>query len=966
MVNFNQIKQLQKIKRYLLQCRTKHPYFLKSILRFLPQKTSFKVILLYASLATLGLFFVLGVSIFFLIQDLPSLAQLKHYHPPLVSSVVDRNGETVGEFFRERRMLVPYAHFPENLIQAFVSAEDGQFFIHKGLHYQAIFRAFLANLKKGRKVQGGSTITQQVARSVLLSSEKTYRRKLKEAVLALRIEKALSKEEILYLYLNQIYLGHGAYGVGMAAKVYFRKEVKDLNLAECALLAGLPKAPSRFSPIRNSARARQRQLYVLQRMVEESHLSSQAAQQAAGESVKIYLKERARKTHPYYMEILRQILSEKLGEEQLLTGGLKIQAALDHNMQTLAQKHLKAGLKELDKRQGFRGPLKHLNTEEDIAVFFQKEEKTLIRKHKQFIFVGPNEDSSKQTALTQKHLDNSDLSVGSLVNKNSLENKMIAFDGGDEARAVVRKVSDSDKQVLVELAFKQFGIIPLENMKWARQPNPKISSKYANLLKPSLALKQGDVIQVKVKNLEYSDAALTMPTDQNLSSNSKKLLELSLDQEPLVEGAILVFDQKTADITALVGGYHFARSQFNRAYQAARQTGSVFKPIVYLAALDKGLTPADLITDEPVVYAKTEAAEEAAEEAAVEIIKKVIKDKNLHPSPDSLVDEESQDSADQKWKPFNYSRRFSGDILFRNALIRSMNVPTVKVIEKIGIKWVRSYARRLGLFHPLNPDYTLALGSSSVTLYEMTKAFSVIGRLGKKIRPRILKGVSLGQESLLDSMSLDSRFANQLQVLEQEMEEKRQKFLDKIDSEDASSSASPGGISFFFTDPDQLVSRKTAFILTTLLNAAIQEPGGTGYRARSLHRAAAGKTGTTNGYYDAWFIGYTPHLIAGVWVGFDNEKSLGIGETGSRAALPIWLNFMKEVYATDLIDEKQDFEVPGGIVFANIDNETGQLVSSRSKKVVNQAFIEGTQPTESDEYTDIQEDQDFLRGDLSE
>ncbi len=961
MVNFNQIKQLQKIKRYLPQFLTKHPYFLKSVLRFLPQKTSFKVILLYASLAILGLFFVLGVSIFFLIQDLPSLDQLKHYHPPLVSSVVDRNGEKVGEFFRERRMLVPYTHFPENLIQAFVSAEDGQFFMHKGLHYQAIFRAFLANLKKGRKVQGGSTITQQVARSVLLSSEKTYRRKLKEAVLALRIEKALSKEEILYLYLNQIYLGHGAYGVGMAAKVYFRKEVKDLNLAECALLAGLPKAPSRFSPIRNSTRARQRQLYVLQRMVEESHLSSQAAQQAAGESVKIYLKERVRKTHSYYMEILRQILSEELGKDPLLTGGFKIQAAMDHNMQTLAKKHLRAGLKELDKRQGFRGPLKHLNAEKDIVLFFQKEENTLIQKHKQFIFVGPNEDSSKQTALDQEHLDNNDLPVGSLVNKDSLENKRIPFNGGDEARAVVRVVSDSDKQVLVELAFKQFGIIPLENMKWARQPNPKISSKYANLLKPSLALKQGDVIQVKVKNLEYSDATLTIPTDQNLSSVSKKLLELSLDQEPLVEGAILVLDQKTEDITALVGGYNFARSQFNRAYQAIRQTGSVFKPIVYLAALDKGFTPADLITDEPVVYATEEA-----EEATSEIIKKIVKNENLPPLSDSLADEESQDSADQKWKPFNYSRRFSGDILFRNALIRSMNVPTVKVIEKIGIKWVSSYARRLGLFHPLNPDYTLALGSSSVTLYEMTKAFSVIGRLGKKIRPRILKGVSLGQENLLDSMSLDSRFVNQLQIIEQDMEEKRQNFLNEMDSEGTSSAASPRDISFFFTDPDQLISRQTAFILTTLLNAAIQEPGGTGARARSLHRTAAGKTGTTNGYYDAWFIGYTPHLIAGVWVGFDNEKSLGIGETGARAALPIWLNFMKEVHTTDLIDEKQDFEVPEGIVFANIDNETGQLVSSRSKKVVNQAFIEGTQPTESDEHTDFQEDQDFLREDLSE
>ena len=966
MKNSDDIKQLQKIKQHKAQYLLNLLHFLKSIQQFLIQRANFKALLLSIGLAAISLLFVLGISVFFIIRDLPRLAQIKNYHPPLVSFVVDRNEKKVGEFFRERRVLVPYTHFPEHLVQAFVSAEDGQFFVHKGLHYQAIFRAFLANLKKGRKVQGGSTITQQVARSVLLSSEKTYRRKLKEAILALRIEKALSKEEILYLYLNQIYLGHGAYGVGMAAKVYFRKKVKDLSLAECAMLAGLPKAPSRFSPIRNSKRARQRQLYVLQRMVEESYLSPQAAQQAADKSIKIYLKEKVRKTHPYYMEVIRQILSENLGEEQLLTGGLKIHTAMDGNMQTLAQKHLKAGLKQLDKRQGFRGPLKHLNAEEDIIVFFQEEEKKLTRKHKQFIFIGPEADKSKQLVLTQKQLGKSKLQKGSLANKNPLENKVIPFDVEDEAWAVVRMVSDSDKQVLVELAFKQFGIIPLENMKWARQPNPKISFKYAKLLKPSLALKAGDVIQVKIESLEYSDAVLKIPLDTNTSVGSKKLLELSLDQEPLVEGAMLVFDQKTEDITALVGGYDFVRSQFNRAYQAARQTGSVFKPIVYLAALDKGFTPADLITDAPVIYAK----EEAAEGEELNIATETIKNKDSIAELDDLTtDEESQDSTDHKWKPFNYSRRFSGDILFRNALIRSMNVPTVKVIERIGIKWVRDYAHRLGLFHSLNPDYTLALGSSSVTLYEMTKAFSIIGRLGKKIRPRILRKVSLEQDDLLDSISLDSRFVNQLQTIEQEMEEKKQNFLDKIDSEDMPNTTPYRGVSFFFNNPDQLISQQTAFIMTTLLSGAIQEPGGTGYRARSLSRAAAGKTGTTNGYYDAWFIGYTPHLIAGVWVGFDDEKSLGIGETGARAALPIWLEFMKSVYAAELIDketETQDFAVPEGIVFANIDNETGQLVTSRSKKVVNQAFVEGTQPTDSNEYTEIQEDQDFLREDLSE
>ena len=302
----------------------------------------------------------------------------------------------------------------------------------------------------------------------------------------------------------------------------------------------------------------------------------------------------------------------------------------------------------------------------------------------------------------------------------------------------------------MELPFKRFGIIPLKNMEWARTPDPKISFRVSRLLKPSLALSPGDVIATRVKVPEYLEKNLKVPEDAE-----GKILELALEQTPLVEGAILVLDQKTEDILAMVGGYDFARSQFNRAYQASRQTGSVFKPIVYLAALDKGFTPAALITDSPVVYAKEEAEEEPKP------TKGEIKEK-----------EETEEFLDHQWKPFNYNRRFSGDILFRNALIRSMNVPTVKVIEKIGIQTVVNYARRLGLFHPLNPDYTLALGSSSLSLYEMTKAFSQIGRLGKKIRPRILKQVLQGEEVLWGEESLDSRFPA-LQTLEQEMEKKR-------------------------------------------------------------------------------------------------------------------------------------------------------------------------------------------------
>ena len=908
-----------------------------------------------------GLFlsFLLGFSVyvFFVLHSLPPAEQLKDYTPPLLTVVLDRNGQKMGEFFRERRFLTPYHELPNILVRAFVSAEDGRFFEHKGIHYQAIFRAFLANLRKGRKVQGGSTITQQAARLLLLSAEKTYTRKLKEAVLAVRMEKHLTKQEILSLYLNQIYLGHGAYGVGMASRLYFRKHPKDLTLSECALLAGLPKAPSRFSPIYNPRRAKQRQVYVLQRMVQENYIPPALAEQTIRRPIKIYLKEPPLSSpSAYYMETLRQMLAKHIGEDRLLTGGLTVKASMDHNLQALAEKHLKKGLKDIDKRQGFRGPLKHLNTQEDIQAFLQKQGQKLLAQKKEFFILKADAAQSLEQKAAQNTAQNAAqpglAQAPSKAPPHLLEEELslMEFQPGDILKGVVQKVSDVHKQVLVQLAFQKWGVIPLKNMKWARTPNPKISSQYTQLLKPSSALKKGDVIQVIAANPREDFKPLLSAPHKGSS-----ILELSLDQEPLVEGAFIVFDQNTEDITALAGGYDFKRSQFNRAYQAARQTGSVFKPVVYLSALDKGFTPVDFITDSPVAYAEEEAEEskkpspEEAAQAAKDPLKTQAK---------NLID---------KWRPFNYSRRFSGDILFRNALIRSMNVPTVKVMERLGIKWVTAYARRLGIFHTLNPDYTLALGSSSVTLYEMTKVFSIIARLGKNITPFILQKVWFGDEELLGPLSLDERFL-ELTNLNQQIEEQRQAVLNTSPPPtDAKMPLPKNQPPFFFEDPQQVISPQTAFIMTNLLNSVIHEPGGTGYRARVLNRPAAGKTGTTNGYYDAWFIGGTPELMAGVWVGFDSEQSLGIGETGARAALPIWLSFMKEVYKEVYKDktQKTDWPVPDGIVFTNIDNETGRLVSSRTTQVASQAFRENNSPVKALEDTE-DEDQEFLREDLLE
>ena len=940
------------------------------------------MLLLFCFITALSLIFVCGLYVFFLIKKLPSVQHLKAYHPPLLSVVLDRKGQKVGEFFKERRFLVPYQEFPEVLIHAFVSAEDGHFFEHKGLNVKAIFRAFLANLRAGKKVQGGSTITQQVARSLLLSSKKTYKRKFKEAILALRIEKHFSKQEILYLYLNQIYLGHGAYGVGMAGEIYFRKKAQDLSLAESAMLAGLPQAPSRFSPIYNSKKAKERQIYTLNRMVEENYIDQQTATTTGAQPLKVFLREKYHEKAPYYMETLRQSLLQKIEETQLLTGGLTIKSAMELSLQKMGRESLKTGLRDLDKRQGWRGRLQNIQKEEDIKLFFEQKEKALVEKRREFRIIMP----LNPTTITANQ-------------KNTEEKELRTIKTKEIIHALVREVNDQNKKVLLELPFKNYGLLPLENMKWARTPDPSTSSRFFSLKKPSVALKKGDVVLVQVeKEIEKEECIKTtnwqytkkhkipfMPKQKNslqvehietTHSKSKTLWQkktpincgfwLSLEQEPLVEGALIAFDQKTGDIMALVGGYDFERSQFNRAYQATRQTGSVFKPLVYLSALDKGWTPATIITDTPVVYEK-ESAEENQRE-------------NQNQENNMEIEEEEENKT---WKPDNYGRRFSGDILFRNALIRSMNVPTVKIIESVGIPWVKSYAKRLGIFSPLNPDYTLALGSSSVTLYEMTKAFAIIGRLGKTIKPLLLHEViDTKNHRLLGTLSLDERFAEQRADYEQSIEEKRKEFLafkntnkdinvptftgqDKNTKDtDTDKKRTKNKISFFFADPEQLISKQNAFIMTTLLQAVIQDPHGTGGRAREMDWPLAGKTGTTNGYYDSWFIGFSPQMAVGVWVGFDDEKSLGHGETGARSALPIWLDFMQKAH---LDMEKEDFEIPEGIVWTHIDNKTGKWVSSVSTDIVQQAFIEGTQPQEEEESPDETiEDQKFLREDFAE
>ena len=841
--------------------------------------------------------------------ELPELIGIAEYKPLLVSEVYDRNGKKFGEFFREKRILTPYDQIPKTVIQAFTSAEDSTFFKHEGLNYLAMFRAFLANVKTGRKSQGGSTITQQVARALLLSSEKTYTRKIKEMLLARKMEQTLKKEEILYLYLNQIYLGQGAHGIGAAAQVYFRKDAKDLTVPEAAILAGLPQAPSAYSPIHRPSAAKERQRYVLHRMAEEGYITKSQAEIFVKEPVKLFVWQDFRQMAPFYLETVRQMLVAEIGEEMVLDKGIKIYTAMDLAKQTHAQEDVQIGLRLLDKRQGFRGPAKNLADAKETADFLLESRNKMM------------DDSSPERILNA----NGTIDPRGPLNLTGKDKNGTAMPVipaylplGKIVDAVVTKVDDTTGLTYVRFGESR-GLIDIESMSWARKPDPGIRASDALIKKPSVALKGGDVITIKVIGPEFKSARVEKLMAEERKSKAgragakfewpdfKTFAKVELDQEPLVEGALLSIDEKTQDIIALVGGYDFVRSKFNRTVQAARQTGSSFKAFVYLSALDKEFNPATPIIDAPVVY-----------------------DQQVDESEDSKGGE-----PNKIWKPKNDTNKFGGDVLFRNALIRSLNVPAVKVVEKVGVEWAATYARRLGIFSPLNMDFTLALGSSGVTLYEMTRAFGTIGRNGAHLSPIVIRSVldSQGKE-LTKNLSMDQRFKTELGRVEDDFETRRVNYL----KEPGANKKEPP---IYFADKEQLVKPQTAYILTSLLQGVIDEAGGTGGAARAIGRPAAGKTGTSSSFYDGWFIGYTPDIVTGVWVGFDEEKSLGRGEFGAKTALPIWLDYMRQAHEGLT---PRGFPVPDGIVFANIDNETGHLVSSSSKSVVRQAFMDGTEP----------------------
>ena len=616
-------------------------------------------------------------------MDLPGIDALKDYRPSISSRVYDDKNELIDEFFLEDRKLIKINEVPRVAIQAFVAAEDSRFFAHKGFDVQSIFRAVFKNLEAGHIIQGGSTITQQVAKMMYLSPEKKYTRKFKEAILAYKIDRYLTKDEILNLYLNQIYLGHGTYGLESASLGYFGKSARELKLHEAALLAGMPKAPSNYSPFLHYDKAKQRQYYVLTRMAEDGYISRGQMEQAYKAPLNLRAIRPKDKMAAYFVENVRRYVQEKYGADVLYKEGLSIYTTLDLNVQKYAGEAMERGLKELEERNKYR--------------------------------------------------------------------------------------------------------------------------------------------------------------------------------PGLVQGALFCMDVKTGAIRAMVGGRDFNKSEFNRATQSRRQPGSAFKPIIYTAAFDKGMTPATVFEDAPIA-----------------------------------VNDVSQENG--VWSPKNFDGKFMGPITMRTALVLSRNVVTVKILQEIGIDYAISYAMNMGITSPLDHALSLALGVSGVTLQELVQVYSVLANQGQKVTPYFIKKIVDRTGNVFEETKVQ---------------------------------------------PEQVIDPRIAYITTHVMQDVVTM--GTGTRVRSIGRPVAAKTGTTNDTRDAWFIGMTPSLIAGVWVGFDQEASLGSQEVGGRSAAPIWLYFMEKALQKTPVES---FPVPEGIVFEKINSKTGEPAGA-SEKGTNEAFLQGTSPGSS-------------------
>ncbi len=819
-----------------------------------PRRTIKKLLLMgaaYAILVGLTSVVVISAGLYYRFSHgLPEIPRIDEYWPPIVTEIYTDDAVLAGEFYNERRKVVPYERIPKRLVQAFIASEDSSFFDHQGVDFlgtaRAAFKTLMRKASGSGSIQGGSTITQQTAKAVLISAEgykisteRSVIRKIREAILAHRLEAALTKEEILYLYLNNVYLGHHAYGVQAAAENYYRKDVRDLSLAEMALIAGLPQAPSRYSPFLNPDAAKKRRAYVLRRMLEVGMISKREHDQANADQVKVYpVEDVFHEFAPYFVEQIRKDVVERYSNLTLLNEGLRIFTTMDSERQRAAQEAMLQGLLEVDKRQGFRGPVLQLTSPDEQRAFLDKSKK----------------------AMGDTKIEEGRYYVGLVT--------AIEPDG-----------------LMAELAVGAHrGKLPLLGMRWARKVNPVAFYPSALISSVKSALHVGDVMVVKA----VAAKDLTDDRDQRLAKLEKNLPEnetlFRLEQEPELQAALVSIDPRRQYMVAMVGGYDFDANEYNRAFQACRQPGSSYKPVVYSAAMELlGWTEATMIVDSPVVF----------------------------------DDPETQ----LRWKPENYSESFQGDVLLRTALVHSMNIPAVKTFASVGVGPMAQWAKRLGLSTPMNPDFSAALGSSCVYPYELAGLYSTFNRLGEKKRTYLVRKV-------------EDRFGR---VLEDHTayQDPWASFEDRV----------AAGYGSLFEPTEQVISPETGYVLTDLLRGVVKE--GTGVGAQKLGKPAAGKTGTTNDSFDAWFAGFTKDLVTVAWVGYDlNPHPLGRYETGGRAALPIWLGYMKQALAGV---PQPEFEPPPelDLVRRRVDLKTGKLASSGSRWTAEMWFRRGTEPRDA-------------------
>ena len=752
-----------------------------------------------------------GFIYFYFSKDLPDVRQLKVYQPSTITQIYSDSDDKIAEFYIEKRIIVELENIPLSLKQATLAVEDSNFYYHFGIDPKAIFRAFITNIKAGHVVEGGSTITQQLTKTMFLSRERTLPRKVKEAILAVRLELVFTKDEILEMYLNQIYYGHGTYGVEAAARNYFGKSVKDLTIAECAMIASLPKAPNNYSPYRNPKRARKRRNHVIRRMENISFINQEEAELALQEDFHLGKVEKMLNKAPYFVEHVRRILEEKFGSNKLYRAGLKVYTTLNMNMQESAQRAIKENLLIADKRYGYRGSLGTVDiTQGERAV---------------------------RNAMIKQN--------GFLEEEN--------IKAGDIIYGAVIKVGKSQASVILG---QENGYLNIKDMNWARKPNPNLDGRWTKIKNPNEAISVGDLIIVKVLGRKQGGLGWS----------------LSLEQEPEVEGALVSLAPENGQVKAMVGGYDFKKSQFNRSVQAIRQPGSAFKPIIYAAAINEGYSPSSIIIDSPIIF------------------------------------KEKQDAFD-KWKPVNFEEKFYGPTSLREALAHSRNVVTVKLMQKIGIKSTIRLAKKLGISSKLEENLSISLGSSGMTLYELVSAYSAFANMGNRIKPTVIRNIK-----------------------------------------------SRSGEVLFSSIPEitQPISPGTAHIITSLMKSVVKN--GTAKKVKALKRPVAGKTGTTNNYVDAWFMGYTPDLVTGVWVGKDKDEPLGRNETGSRAAIPIWLQFMQEALANKPII---NFPVPSDIQFLKVQSKSGEPAKYGDTDSNFEIFSQNFLPEKEQPFTSIYQEENF-------